>query len=179
MLSYTKHDFDSKGNLRTKGRFRDKRKFTKSGKLKPKYSKKIYKEYIKSESYIKKRGELKKNACELCGSAYKLTLHHIDYGFLTNENENAVATLCWDCHQTCHFEIHNGKKRKLKKPSRAISRLIMRKRKNLKPKGHTSYWQRLIYIKTGRIVKANLRVIRKQTGYEKWRRLFQLYKANA
>lgn len=145
-----------------------KRTHTNSGLLKPIYSRAIYHDYMASSDYTKIRSELKKNACELCGSKFRLTFHHMDYKYLTKENEDVVATLCWDCHQTCHIEIQfsKGKTRKLVKPSRVISNLIKRVRYGNKIKGHTTYFQRLVYIQKGILVQAKPHILRQHTNYD-------------
>ncbi len=45
--------------------------------------------------------QLRKNACEICGSALNLHAHHIDGNINHNSPEN-IQTLCASCHATHH-----------------------------------------------------------------------------
>ncbi|MBO5940675.1 MAG: HNH endonuclease [Kiritimatiellae bacterium] len=48
--------------------------------------------------------KFRKSQCEICGSALKLQVHHIDKNPMNNLPEN-LQTLCLACHHKIHTEI--------------------------------------------------------------------------
>lgn len=67
---------------------------------------KLYKEYMKSDEWIKKSFERMKIddfQCVLCGSVGDLEVHHISYKRLTNEDVyQDLVTVCPRCHVLLH-----------------------------------------------------------------------------
>lgn len=109
-----------------------------------KLGKTIYKKYMASPLWEEKKQLYKKTSCEICGTTYFLGLHHLTYDNLGQETLEDLATLC----KYCHFAFHNdlATKRKLKKPSRAMAKLLRRIRTGLPLKGHIVDFLRRRYI---------------------------------
>lgn len=66
---------------------------------------KLYHRYMRSKewadfraSVIAKRGRW----CELCGSGYRVELHHRTYNRLGHEKERDVQLCCHACHEKIH-----------------------------------------------------------------------------
>lgn len=82
-----------------------------------------YKEYLKSDHWIKTKRLLKKNNCQICGFSKLLDLHHITYKNVGREQEKDLLTLCRFCHYTSHEYLPNMKRKRMKKPSRCITKI--------------------------------------------------------
>ena len=73
---------------------------------------------LRSRTWEKLRKEIRErdnNECQICGSGYKLNVHHIFYATPDDENNNSsdnLVTLCGKCHYRIHrigLSFQNGK----------------------------------------------------------------------
>lgn len=79
-----------------------------------------YDKYIKSEEWKEVREErefLDGLKCRFCGSAKNLTVHHITYENVPNEDMTDLVTLCWTCHNELHKYDDIRKKRSFYLPA--------------------------------------------------------------
>lgn len=94
----------------------------------------VYRKYLNSEDWEKKRNKYLEDKCVLCGSAHKLQLHHLTYKRIYEESETDFATLCFNCHQCVHW--HCGKKVSVGTPANKLVKEAKKTNgglKNLKP----------------------------------------------
>lgn len=72
--------------------------------------------YLQSDHWKDTRSKkLKKNpVCEICGSNYKLAVHHKNYNRLGNEHITDLMTVCYMCHKNIHGIDDNEKQIKSK-----------------------------------------------------------------
>ena len=64
-----------------------------------------YEDYLKTEKWKLISNICRKNSkfkCFICGSGGQLTVHHLTYERLGNENYNDLMCLCRDCHEKVH-----------------------------------------------------------------------------
>lgn len=69
----------------------------------------VYKKYIKSVAWFKRRDEyfkVHKKECVACFSKERIVLHHVNYQRLGAELDSDLIVLCWDCHNELH-ETHD------------------------------------------------------------------------
>ena len=70
------------------------------------FNKEEYLQYLRSEEYYrnKKLPVLKRDnfQCQICGTAKNLTVHHITYWRLFDEDLDDLITLC----DICHYKVH-------------------------------------------------------------------------
>lgn len=72
-----------------------------------------YAKYIQSDEWKEKREErlfLDGYKCRFCGSAINLTVHHVTYKNIPNEDMTDLVSLCRTCHNKLH-EIDNQRKK--------------------------------------------------------------------
>jgi len=68
----------------------------------------VYKKYMKTEAWIKRRDTfLKKHgtSCEVCGSTEKVQAHHNNYQCVGREKDKDLLALCWQCHNEFHKRV--------------------------------------------------------------------------
>ena len=74
-----------------------------------------YEEYLKTEAWQEKRKqrlEIDEYKCRFCNSQENLTVHHISYERVGDEDVSFdLITLCWPCHQELHRIIDSEKPR--------------------------------------------------------------------
>lgn len=66
---------------------------------------KDYKEYLDSDTWIKRREEIlyqRGRKCECCGSRKRLHVHHKTYIRFTREEDYDLVVLCLSCHKSVH-----------------------------------------------------------------------------
>ena len=51
------------------------------------------------------RGKIQKSKCESCGSRINLAIHHIDFDYYNNSEDN-LAVLCLSCHLSLHKQAY-------------------------------------------------------------------------
>ncbi len=64
-----------------------------------------YRKYLRSPKWKARRREMiaaRNGRCEVCGSGYKLHLHHLTYVRLFVELDTDLAVLCDECHGAVH-----------------------------------------------------------------------------
>lgn len=64
-----------------------------------------YKEYLKTKHWKIIRAKALKRAnnhCQLCGSKYRLQVHHNNYKHLWHEHPDDLIVLCDNCHRKFH-----------------------------------------------------------------------------
>jgi 5-methylcytosine-specific restriction endonuclease McrA len=64
-----------------------------------------YNRYLQSADWKTKRKAILLRCagrCERCGNYKPLTVHHIRYNRVPNEQPEDLAALCFDCHQVQH-----------------------------------------------------------------------------
>ena len=69
--------------------------------------------YLKSDYWRKRRTEIittRGNKCELCGSEFRLEVHHSSYEHLGDERDEELFCLCRDCHELIHNLIEKRNK---------------------------------------------------------------------
>lgn len=67
-----------------------------------------YKEYLKTDHWLRIRGEALTrscNRCQVCSATRKLNVHHNSYKNKGNEHPEDVCVLCSDCHKTFHGKV--------------------------------------------------------------------------
>lgn len=65
----------------------------------------LYKEYIHSKKWKKRKEAYYKNnkkECALCKSEWRIGLHHVTYKRLGVELDTDLIALCWPCHSDYH-----------------------------------------------------------------------------
>lgn len=70
--------------------------------------------YRKTDAWLQKR-QLVLNRdgheCKVCGKIKRLQVHHLTYDMLFREPLEHLITLCFECHESVHFD-KNGKRRR-------------------------------------------------------------------
>jgi hypothetical protein len=64
-----------------------------------------YKEYIKSQAWLRRRIAYYKThekKCAVCKSSHRISLHHITYANVGREPDEDLVPLCLDCHENYH-----------------------------------------------------------------------------
>ena len=80
-----------------------------------KLTKKVYKDYLKSDGWKERRKlflQTKDNRCERCESIMRLNVHHGSYQTFGKESDEHLFILCKTCHNELHkdFKIYKKKK---------------------------------------------------------------------
>lgn len=88
-----------------------------------------YKEYIKSDLWVKRKNklfQLKGRFCEKCKSSEKISVHHLRYikSEFGNEKDTDLAIMCWKCHTKFH-EIYGVHKDSHKDYSNYLSTVLL------------------------------------------------------
>lgn len=68
--------------------------------------KKMYREYLKTEHWRKRREKALMQAgrrCQICGQSGNLEVHHLSYAHLFEERDKDLLVLCPDCHGKQHL----------------------------------------------------------------------------
>lgn len=75
------------------------------------WRRKLYHAYLDSSAWKRKRNErmaIDHKACYLCHSMDKLSVHHVTYSKLGDEDvQNDLRTLCLNCHRVVHDKESN------------------------------------------------------------------------
>lgn len=97
-----------------------------------------YKEYLKTNHWIKKKLELKKEyicECRICQSTTGLNVHHTSYKNIGNEKLNELCYLCYNCHSWLHSSMSSveintflAKSKGKKIPKKAVKKVIKKKK---------------------------------------------------
>jgi hypothetical protein len=75
----------------------------------------VYKKYMKTEAWVKRRDTfLKKHgtSCEVCSSTEKVQAHHNNYQCVGREKDKDLLALCWQCHNEFHKRVKASSLRK-------------------------------------------------------------------
>lgn len=94
----------SKYTRKSKPRFHTKRKQLVFKKKKERCPK-SYKLYIKSKFWEERKNafyQIHGHKCAICGSSYKMSVHHLKYGKYGEEQDEDLVGLCWSCHEEFH-----------------------------------------------------------------------------
>lgn len=73
--------------------------------LKPGMRKELYREYLNSGHWKRRRADIIARAnwrCEICGQAGPLEVHHLTYERLFEEHDSDLIALCPQCHEKQH-----------------------------------------------------------------------------
>lgn len=93
-----------------------------------------YRKYLRSPKWKARRQALiadRKWRCEVCGSGFKLHVHHLTYVRLFDELDTDLAVLCDECHGAVHGKWALLRKRVADLAVRERGKLIEAWRKKL------------------------------------------------
>ena len=77
----------------------------KKSSIKKKPARIVYKDYIQSDEWKKRRADFFTKygkRCFVCTSKFRIGLHHINYGRLGKEKDEDLVALCWFHHEAFH-----------------------------------------------------------------------------
>ncbi len=99
---------------------------------------KIYLDYLQSNEWAQIRidlFELRGKKCERCGSKKRISVHHLSYDNIFNEEPEDLEILCDKCHKNEHGLIVKVKKKKYSKRIKKSKPVVENKHRwyNLRP----------------------------------------------